>query len=113
MSKIKGEPPADYDIDKIRKQVLDDERDDSVMIFIPSHEGKKRLSNQDQWADAALRLFGHLYDGATAFMGLKGIWVDPKTGEEHLDEPIMIQSIAKRPVVVNEDNLTQVLEFAK
>jgi hypothetical protein len=114
MSKAKGESPVDPDLEKIRKQVLDQDRDDTVAIFIPSHDSeKKKLNDQDQWATAALKLFGKLYEGATAFTGLKGIWVDPETGVEHFDDSIMIQSLAKRPAVVNEENLTEILEFAR
>lgn len=113
MGKEKSKPPDD-ELEKIKRQVLDDERDDTVAIFIPSRDkDKKELRDQDQWADTALKLFGSLFEGATAFGGLIGIWVDPETGDEHLDKPIMIQSIAKRAQVVNEENLTQILDFAR
>jgi hypothetical protein len=114
MSKQKAKKPINADVERISKAIIDDERDDTVIIFIPSHDkDKKELPDRDQWATNALKLFGQLYGGATAFMALRGIWVDPRTGAEHFDEPILIQSLAKRADVMNEQNLMAVVEFAR
>jgi hypothetical protein len=116
MRKAKGPPPTvpDDDIVKIKRAVVEEERDDTVIIFIPSHDGANRKRNdQDQWADAALKLLGQLYGGATAFMALRGVWVDPKTGDELFDEPILIQSLAKRTDVINEMKLIALVQFAR
>src|SRR5262245_49596412 len=54
-------------------------RDDTVILFIPSHDRSdppKQVVDQDMWANEALDLFGRLYRGATAFRQLTGIWND-------------------------------------
>jgi len=89
--------------------------DDTVIMFIPSHErDKTRLKDQDAWASQALDLMGKLYGGATGFPNLRGIWRDDEDGGKLLDdEPIMIQSLAKRADVENEEKLEQLAQFLK
>ena len=87
--------------------------DDSVIVFIPSHRRDKvRLDDQDVWASEALELFGKLYGGATGFPNLRGIWRDDD-GELLDDEPIMIQSLAKRADVEDESKLKELALFLK
>jgi hypothetical protein len=89
--------------------------DDTVIIFIPSHaRDKTRLNNQDAWASQALELMGKLYGGATGFTELRGIWRDDEDGGKLLDdEPIMIQSLAKRADVEDEGKLEELARFLK
>lgn len=89
--------------------------DDTVIVFIPSHQrDKTRLKDQDVWASQALDLMGKLYGGATGFPNLRGIWRDDEAGGELLhDEPIMIQSLAKRADVENAEKLEQLAQFLK
>jgi hypothetical protein len=87
--------------------------DDVVILFIPSHDKKKkRLPDRDQWASAAVDLFGRLYGGATAFTGLSGTWMDG-SGNLIDDEPIMVQSLARREDVEDPEKLHQLSEFCK
>ncbi len=86
---------------EIKAALLDEHRDDVIMVFIPSHDRhNKELKNQDFWADAGLRLFGELYTGATVFTGLRGIW-RCDDGIEVIDRPYLIQSLAKRDVAAD------------
>lgn len=89
--------------------------DDSVIIFIPSHQrDKTRIADQDAWASRALELMGKLYGGATGFPELIGIWRDDEDGGKLLDDqPIMIQSLAKRADVEDETKLEQLAQFLK
>ncbi len=89
--------------------------DDTVVVFIPSHaRDKSRLTDQDQWASAALALLGKLYGGATGFPNLIGTWRDDDMGGQlHEDQPIMIQSLAKREDVENPAKLEELSRFLK
>ena|SRR5688500_17389564 len=89
--------------------------DDTVIVFIPSHaRDKTRLKDQDVWASKALELMGKLYGGATGFPNLRGIWRDDEDGGKLLDdEPIMIQSLAKRVDVEDAAKLSQLGDFLK
>lgn len=89
--------------------------DDSIIVFIPSHaRDRKRLPDQDVWASEALQLLGKLYGGATGFTGLCGIWRDDENGGELLDDqPIMVQSLAKRADVEDPAKLDQLGAFLK
>ncbi len=115
-AKNKGSVPAnDPDVQAIRQAVVGDRSDDTIILIIPSHDNsrpQKKLTDQDQWADAALKLFGLLYRGATAFTALKGIWREDD-GNELFDEPILIQSLAKREDAENEEKLEMLAEFAR
>jgi hypothetical protein len=101
-------------IKEIKADFAEDRRDDMVSIFIPSHDSsrpQKELTNQTQYAEAALRLFSTLYGGATAFEAWRGIWKD-KDGTDLLDKPIIIESLVEREVAEDEDKLETLLEFA-
>lgn len=90
--------------------------DDTVIVFIPSHErdGQTRVKDQDQWAQKALDLMGRLFGGATGFPGLLGTWRDDENGGTMVDdEPIMIQSLAKREDIENEDVVAELAAFLK
>lgn len=101
--------------DWVKQRLRFGKADDTVIVFVPSHErDKTRIQNQDAWASQALDLMGKLYGGATGFPNLRGIWRDDANGGALLDdEPIMIQSLAKRADVENEEKLTQLGEFLK
>ena len=71
------------DLQVSRKAVL-------VVLFIPSVERDGITSvNQDYWVTEALRTFGRLYGGATAFPRARGVWRDDEMGAVLVeDEPI-------------------------
>ncbi len=88
-------------------------RHDLVILAIPSHDRKnKKISDQDQWADEALRLFSTLYGGATAFETFAGVYKSSED-EDLWDEPILIESYAERERVESESNLKELLDFAR
>jgi hypothetical protein len=101
--------------DWLRQRLRFGRADDSVIVFIPSHaRDKTRLTDQDVWASQALELLGKLYGGATGFRDLRGIWRDDEDGGKLLDdEPIMIQSLAKRADVEDEKKLEELGAFLK
>lgn len=108
-----GSSPHEKDIELISKALIDGRRDDIVILFVPSHDKgrpQKRLNNQDQWAQSTLELFGDLYGGATAFRALQGVWIDTD-GTKLFDEPILIQSLAKRERVQNRELLELLFGF--
>jgi len=101
--------------DWVRHKLRFGKGDDTVILFVPSHErDKTRVKDQDVWASKALELMGRLYGGATGFPNLRGIWRDDENGGNLLDdEPIMIQSLAKRVDVEDEKKLAELAEFLK
>jgi len=105
----------DPDVQALQTIITDERSDDSIIVMIPSHDGsrpQKELTDQDEWADAGLKLFSRLYGGATAFTALRGIWRDVD-GTDLLDEPVMIQSLVRREDAENEAKLTELAEFAR
>lgn len=87
--------------------------DDTVIVFIPSHaRNGDRITDQDKWASDALELMGKLFGGATGFRDLVGIWKDDD-GALLTDEPIMIQSLAKRADVENSAKIAELGAFLK
>ena len=89
--------------------------DDCVIVFIPSHaRDKSRLKDQAEWASQALDLMGTLYGGATGFSQLCGIWRDDENGGQLLtDNPIMIQSLARREDVEDQAKIGELASFLK
>jgi hypothetical protein len=57
---------------------------------------------------------GKLYGGATGFNKLVGIWRDDENGGQLLtDEPIMIQSLARRADVEDPAKISELAKFLK
>jgi len=115
MAKGKGKPPANPYPAELLKAVVSERGDDTITLIVPSHDNsrpQKELPNQDQWADAALRLFGRLYGGATAFVAHQGIWLYDKRNEL-FDRPILIESLTKREYAEDESKLLELVEFAQ
>src|SRR4051794_16927671 len=84
-----------------------------VTLFIPSHDKKqKRLQDQPIWTSAAMELFGRLYEGATAFQALEGIFRDDD-GSLLRDNPILIQSYVTPETAVDPTTLQELLDFAR
>src|SRR5262245_12514456 len=89
--------------------------DDCVILFVPSHaRDHSKIKDQDRWSSQALELMGKLYGGATGFTGLSGIWRDDENNGKLLeDKPIMIQSLAKREDVEDQDKISELATFLK
>lgn len=104
------------EIDQIITVISRDERQDMVILIIPSHykEGKqdKLLRDQEVWAGNALELFADLYGGATAFQTYQGIYKDDKA-VVHRDKPILVESYVQRAKLMDESALQELLAFAK
>lgn len=101
--------------DWLRGQLRFGHADDTIIVFVPSHaRDKTPLPDQDVWASKALELLGKLYGGATGFKELRGIWRDDDNGGQLLDDqPIMIQSLAKRVDIENAAKLEELAAFLK
>src|ERR1700730_18536449 len=63
-----------------------------LVLFIPSKDRIDQPIDQELWVNAALRVLGTLFGGATAFPQGKGVWRDDAQGGRLLfDEPVVIQ----------------------
>lgn len=110
MSKKKKTPPDDAE--HVISILLSGQRQDLLILIVPSHDrNEKVLPNQNEWANAALDLFGELYGGATAFQAFQGV----KSQDGHLlrDRPILIECYAERAALEDRDRLNELLAFAK
>lgn len=110
MAKSKKKNRAE--IKAVEDRLAGGDASDTVCIFIPSEtRKKKRIEDQEQWAESALRLFGQLFDGATAFLNLRGVYHPDDLPEPLFDDPIMVQSLADRSKISNTDNLIKLSDF--
>lgn len=70
---------------------------DTLCLFIPSHDrDDQKVADQAKWANAALKLFGTLYGGATAFKFLEGVFDAADEKKLLYDHPIMVQTLTER-----------------
>lgn len=62
-----------------------------VVLFIPSVERDGETSiDQDGWKEKALKLFGDVFGGATAYPKAEGVWRDDERGRKLVrDNPIV------------------------
>lgn len=101
------------EVEQIISIINKDERQDIVILIIPSHNrNDKPLKDQEAWAGAAMDLFADLYRGATAFQTFRGIYKDMQ-GKVYHDKPILIESYVERSRLVDEASLQQLVAFAK
>lgn len=96
------------DLQVSRKTVL-------VVLFIPSVERDGITSvDQDYWVTEALRIFGRLYGGATAFPQARGVWRDDEMGGELVeDEPIIIHCYTTPDDLNDPERLAQLGSFCR
>lgn len=112
--KKQGARNSDELLDFCKARLRFGRSDDVVILFVPSHDrNDKRLNNQDKWASEAIDLMSKLYGGATGFKELIGCWYDADQDKNLDDEPIMIQSLAKRTDVEDEAKLRELSEFCR
>jgi hypothetical protein len=101
------------EVEKIISVLQSSVRQDIVILFIPSHDKKKKeIKNQDVWAGEAMVLFKDLYRGATAFEAFAGIYLTDK-GETLNDKPILIESYVSRESLEDKRRLNQLVAFMK
>lgn len=76
---------ADKSLSGGRKRVL-------VVLFIPSVERDGVTStDQDRWVREALKMFGEIFGGATAYPRARGVWRDDEqAGKLVFDEPVIV-----------------------
>ncbi len=99
--------------DEIIATLRSNERQDLVILIIPSHNKKEEeLADQDMWANSAMELFADLFKGANAFHTFAGIY---KTdyGKILHDKPILIESYVQRSDLEDENILCELLRFVK
>lgn len=96
------------DLQVSRKTVL-------VVLFIPSVERDGITSvDQDYWVAEALRIFGRLYGGATAFPRARGVWRDDEMdGVLVEDEPIIIHCYTTPDDLNDPERLAQLGNFCR
>ena len=91
-----------------RKSVL-------IVLFVPSVErdGETPI-NQDRWVDAALRMFGRVFGGATAYPRARGVWRDDERGGQLVvDEPIVIHCYTTPDDIQDSRKLAPLAAFCK
>src|SRR5437867_4400976 len=101
------------ELNKIISDLHSDERQDLVILIIPSHDKREeQLKDQDRWASAAMELFAELFGGATAFQTFAGIYKCDDGRFLH-DKPILIECYAQRRDLEDSEKLTELLQFIK
>jgi hypothetical protein len=60
-----------------------------------------------------MELFGKLFEGATAFRSLSGIYQPKKGLRAWWDEPIMVQSLTKTENLADEKSLMELADFCQ
>ena len=86
-----------------------------VVLFIPSVErdGVTPI-DQELWVDEALKTFGELFGGATAYPKAKGVWRDDENGGVLVvDEPVVIHCYMGPSAIEDEDNLRRLATFCR
>ena len=86
-----------------------------VVLFIPSVERDGITSiDQDYWVTEALRTFGSLYGGATAFPRARGVWRDDEMGAVLVeDEPVIIHCYTTPDDLNDPERLAQLGSFCR
>lgn len=64
-------------------------------LFVPSVDRESKPIDQTYWRDEALRTFGRLFRGATAFPPGRGVWRDDAAGGALVfDDTVLVTSYA-------------------
>jgi hypothetical protein len=91
-----------------RKRVL-------VVLFVPSVERDGVTAiDQPRWVDAALKMFGRVFGGATAYPKAKGVWRDDERGGALVtDEPVVVHCYTTPEEVQDSENLAALGRFCR
>ena len=73
-----------------------------IVFFVPAGDRKGVPINQNRWRDEALRVFGTLFRGATAFPPGQGVWRDDAAGGALLFEQTVMVVSYVNPADLNE-----------
>lgn len=86
-----------------------------AVLFVPSVErdGKTAI-NQKHWRDAALKMFGKVFGGATAYPKAEGIWRDDERGGALIkDAPVIVHCYMEPGTIENKANLAALGAFCR
>ena len=86
-----------------------------VVLFIPSVErdGKTPV-DQGHWVKEAMKMFGEVYGGATAYPRAKGVWRDhERDGVLVFDEPVVIHCYTTPKNAGSKAKLKKVASFCR
>jgi hypothetical protein len=82
-----------------------------ITLFIPSVDRVSQPIDQVHWRDEALRAFGYLFRGATAFPPGRGVWRDDAAdGALVFDDTVLVTSYAAE-VDVTDAALAELRRF--
>jgi hypothetical protein len=86
-----------------------------IVLFVPSVERDGRTAiDQGRWVKDALKLFGQVFGGATAYPKATGVWRDDeRDGLLVFDEPVVIHSYVTPEAVEKDDNLDKLGGFCR
>ncbi len=74
-----------------------------LTLFLPSHTKDGQPLDQHSWREEALRVFGTLFRGATAFPPGRGVWRnDEQGGQLQFDDVLLITSYADPNALTDE-----------
>lgn len=103
------------EVERIISLLSADEKQELVILAIPSHDKKNRALDElkvKERASSALDLFADLYHGATAFETFAGIY-KTDDGTYLRDRPILVQSYASLDAIQDPIRLNELVGFAK
>ncbi|MBI5480327.1 MAG: hypothetical protein HY906_15800 [Deltaproteobacteria bacterium] len=82
-----------------------------VTLFLPSVDQDGQGIGQAEWREQALRVFGRLFRGATAFPPGRGVWRDDRRGGDLVfDDTVLITSYVD-PEVLDDAALRELRCF--
>lgn len=83
-----------------------------ITLFLPSVDRSGAGIDQHYWATEALRVFGRLFRGATAFPPGRGVWRDDDRGGTLVfDETQMVTSYVERTILENAATVAALRRF--
>ena len=86
-----------------------------VVLFVPSkvQDGEADI-DQDYWVDEALKMFGRVFGGATAYPKAKGIWRnDEMQGKLVEDEPVVFHCYTTHEDIHDDKKLDELGDFCR
>ena len=82
-----------------------------VTLFVSSVDREGNAIGQETWREDALRVFGQLFRGATAFPPGRGVWRDDARGGELVfDNTVLVTSYVD-PSVLDASTLRELRRF--
>lgn len=82
-----------------------------LTVFIPSQDRVGKPISQEYWREEALRVFGTLFRGATAFPPGRGVWRDDEQGGKLLFEEVVLVTSYADPNALTDEALQVLRAF--